>query len=176
MLQRRNVGDARESRLVDGALQSDERAKTLVQRLLSFARRQPLESRAVDLAILVDGMRDLIASSVGTGIQLRIESQDDLPPALADPNQVELALLNLCVNARDAMPRGGVLTITIDRATIGPRSRPRLTPGLYLRMSVVDTGVGMDEATLARAIEPFFSTKEAGRGTGLGLSMVHGFV
>jgi CheY-like chemotaxis protein len=138
--------------------------------------RQSLETRAVDLAMLVDGMRDLIASSVGPGIELRMDRPDGLPAALADPNQVELALLNLCVNARDAMPNGGVLTVAVERATLGPRSNPRLTPGLYLRLSVIDTNAGMDEATLARSVEPFFSTKEQGKGTGLGLSMVHGFM
>jgi signal transduction histidine kinase/ActR/RegA family two-component response regulator len=176
MLQRRSGGDERAKRLVGGALQSAERAKTLVQRLLSFARRQSLEAQAVDLALLVDGMHDLIASSVGPGIQLRIEPCDNLPAAHADPNQVELALLNLCINARDAMPGGGVLTIALERATFGPRNRLRLTPGLYVRIGVIDTGMGMDEATLARSVEPFFSTKEAGKGTGLGLSMVHGLM
>jgi CheY-like chemotaxis protein len=121
-------------------------------------------------------MRDLIASSVGPGIELRIERRDDLPPALADPNQLELAILNLCVNARDAMPDGGTLTLVAERATIGPRSSPKLTPGLYLRLSVIDTGTGMDGATLRRALDPFFSTKEQGKGTGLGLSMVSGYM
>src|SRR5207237_3481820 len=86
----------------------------------------------------------------------------------------ELPILNLCVNARDAMPNGGALTIISEEIAIGPGSEPRLTPGLYLRLSVIDSGTGMDAATLARAVEPFFSTKETGRGTGLGLSMVHG--
>jgi PAS domain S-box-containing protein len=176
MLQRRYGADQRATRLVGGALQSAERAKTLVQRLLSFARRQSLETRAVDLAMLVDGMRDLIASSVGSSIEVHIDHPDGLPAALADPNQVELALLNLCVNARDAMPNGGVLTIAVERAALGPSTAPRLKPGLYLRLSVIDTGAGMDAATLARSVEPFFSTKEQGKGTGLGLSTVHGFM
>ncbi len=177
ILQRRHAeGDPRAARLIDGALQSAERAKTLVQRLLGFARQQSLETRAVDLAALLDGMRDLIASSVGPGIELRIERRDDLPPALVDPNQLELAILNLCVNARDAMPNGGTLTVVAERATIGPRSSPKLTPGLYLRLSVIDTGIGMDETILRRAVDPFFSTKEQGKGTGLGLSMVSGLM
>jgi PAS domain S-box-containing protein len=174
LLQRKVDLDSRSARLIGNALQSAERAKTLVQRLLGFARRQTLQTRAVDLGPLIEGMRDLVASSVGSTIEIRIRSEPDLPPALADPNQLELAILNLCVNARDAMPEGGVLTIVAEQAAIGPRSEPKLTPGLYVRLSVIDTGTGMDQDTLARAVEPFFSTKETGRGTGLGLSMVHG--
>jgi signal transduction histidine kinase len=167
-------GDARAARIIGGALQSSERAKTLVQRLLGFARRQTLQTQPVDLGALLDGMRDLVASSIGPTIELHIRADADLPPALADPNQLELALLNLCVNARDAMPGGGVLTIAAEQAVVGPRSEPKLAPGLYLRLSVIDTGAGMSAETLARAVEPFFSTKDTGRGTGLGLSMVHG--
>ncbi|MFO1062001.1 MAG: PAS domain-containing protein [Dongiaceae bacterium] len=167
--------DSRAARLIGGALQSAERAKTLVERLLGFARRQVLETRAIDVAALVEGMRDLIASSIGTAIALRIEPAAALPPALADANQLELAILNLCVNARDAMPGGGALRIEIAPVALGPGSPVALPAGSYVRLSVVDNGVGMGEATLARAIEPFFSTKQVGRGTGLGLSMVHGF-
>ncbi|ATY34816.1 hybrid sensor histidine kinase/response regulator [Sphingomonas psychrotolerans] len=175
MLQRKyGESDARSSRLIDNALQSAERAKTLVQRLLGFARRQTLETKAVDLGGLIDGMRDLIASSIGPEIDLRIRHGADLPAAVADPNQLELAVLNLCVNARDAMSGNGTLTIVVDQLAFGPGSQPRLTPGLYVRLSVIDTGCGMDADTLARAVEPFYSTKETGRGTGLGLSMVHG--
>ncbi|HEV2623031.1 MAG TPA: response regulator [Frateuria sp.] len=165
--------DARAGRLIDGALQSAERAKILVQRLLGFARRQTLETQAVDMVALLDGMRDLIKSSVGATIELHAEYPASLPHALADPNQLELALLNLCVNARDAMPRGGALTITADVVAPG-RAQPELPRRDYVRVCVADTGTGMDQSTLARAIEPFFSTKETGRGTGLGLSMVHG--
>jgi signal transduction histidine kinase/ActR/RegA family two-component response regulator len=175
MLQRKyGESDARSARLIDNALQSAERAKTLVQRLLGFARRQTLETKAVDLGGLIDGMRDLIASSLGPEIDLHIRHAADLPAAVADPNQLELAVLNLCVNARDAMSGNGTLTIVVDQLTFGPGSQPRLTPGLYVRLSVIDTGCGMDAETLARAVEPFYSTKETGRGTGLGLSMVHG--
>ena len=175
LLQRRTgAADARTDRWISNALESGERAKTLVQRLLGFARRQELQSTAVDIAALVGGMRDLIASSVGSTIELKLLCAADLPPALADPNQLELAILNLCVNARDAMPEGGELTIAAENVLLGPGSEPRLPPGLYVRLSVIDTGEGMDSATLARAVEPFFSTKETGRGTGLGLSMVHG--
>lgn len=174
LYRRRANDDARTARLLGGALQSAERAKTLVQRLLGFARRQVLQNRPVDLFALVASMRDLIESSVGRGIEVRIAPAEDLPPAMADPNQLELAILNLCVNARDAMPGGGMLTISIDRADYAGEAPGRLPPGAYLRLSVIDTGTGMDEETLARAIEPFYSTKEVGKGTGLGLSMVHG--
>jgi len=174
LLGRRYGDEPRSARLIDGALQSAERAKTLVQRLLQFARRQPLETHPVDTAALVEGMRDLIASSIGGMIELEVTAPDDLAPALADANQLELAVLNLCVNARDAMPEGGSLTVSVGQVSLGPRSTPALAEGSYVRLSVIDTGSGMDEATLARAIEPFYSTKERGKGTGLGLSMVHG--
>ncbi len=98
----------------------------------------------------------------------------DLPSALVDPNQLELAILNLAVNARDAMAEGGPLTILAEEVAIGPRSSPKLKPGLYIKLSVIDAGCGMDSETIGRAVEPFYSTKEFGRGTGLGLSMVHG--
>jgi PAS domain S-box-containing protein len=174
LLKRRGLGGDREQRLIDGGLQSAERAKTLVQRLLAFARRQPLKSGAVDVASLVAGMADLIASTSGPQVRLVVNVAEELPAALADPNQLEMAILNLSVNARDAMPNGGTLTISAAPDAVGASHRSQLKPGDYLRLSVADTGVGMDEATLARAIEPFFSTKGIGKGTGLGLSMVHG--
>jgi PAS domain S-box-containing protein len=174
MLQRHKVGSEREQRLIDGALQSAERAKMLVQRLLAFARRQPLQARAVDVAGLVRGMGHLIASTTGPQIKVVVEAPNSLPNAMADPNQLEMALLNLSVNARDAMVNGGTLRITASCETLGPVRVSDLPPGDYIRLSVADTGSGMDDATMARAIEPFFSTKGVGKGTGLGLSMVHG--
>ena len=174
MLQRRGLGGEREQRLIEGALQSADRAKTLVQRLLSFARRQPLQSVSVDVASLVTGMADLIASTTGPQIEIVFDVALDLPAATADPNQLEMAILNLCVNARDAMTSGGTLRISAAAESIEPGHRTALEPGPYIRLSVADTGAGMDDATAARAIEPFFSTKGVGKGTGLGLSMVHG--
>jgi CheY-like chemotaxis protein len=160
--------------LIDGAIQSAERAKALVQRLLAFARRQPLRAVAVDVAQLVSGMADLIASTTGPQIKVVVDVDRDLPLAKADPNQLEMAVLNLAVNARDAMPEGGTLRISAEAATVGRQHRSGLKPGRYLQLSVADTGIGMDETTLSRAVEPFFSTKGVGKGTGLGLSMVHG--
>lgn len=174
MLQRKSVGGEREQRLIGGALQSAERAKTLVQRLLAFARRQPLQSRAVDVGALVSGMTDLVASTSGPQTRVTVDVADDLPAAMADQNQLEMALLNLSVNARDAMPEGGRLSITAQAVDVLSGHASGLNPGRYVRLSVADTGVGMDAETLRRAIEPFYSTKGVGKGTGLGLSMVHG--
>ena len=174
LLQRRGVGGEREQRLIDGALQSAERARVLVQRLLAFARRQPLQAVSVDVRELVQGMADLIASTTGPQIKVVVDVKSDLPGAVADPNQLEMALLNLAVNARDAMPEGGTLRISAVSADVGPDHVANLSPGSYVRLSVADTGIGMDAETLKRAIEPFYSTKGVGKGTGLGLSMAHG--
>jgi len=174
MLQRRGVGTEREQALIEGALVASERARTLVERLLAFARRQPLRPKSVDIAKLVEGIFDLLSSSIGPRIHIDVRIAPDLPPAMADANQIEMALLNLCVNARDAMPDGGTLTIaaSLDEASKGHRAKA--APGAYILLSVTDTGTGMDAATLQHAFDPFFSTKEVGKGTGLGLSMVHG--
>jgi len=170
----RGIGTPREQRLMEGALESAERAKTLVQRLLAFARRQPLQATAVDLPKLVGGLADLIGSTLGPRIEMRLEIAPDLPPARADANQLEMALLNLAVNARDAMAEGGTLTVSATRDSVQSPHPSGLKVGHYVRLAVEDTGTGMDDATLTRAVEPFFSTKGIGRGTGLGLSMVHG--
>jgi PAS domain S-box-containing protein len=174
LLHRKALGGAREQRLVEGALQSAERAKTLVQRLLAFARRQPLQPGPVDLPELVRGMVELVASTSGPQIRIETRMDSPLPYARADANQLEMAILNLAVNARDAMAGGGVLTIAASAEAVAAGEVAGLAAGRYVRLAVADTGIGMDEATLARAVEPFFSTKGVGRGTGLGLSMVHG--
>lgn len=174
MLQRRKLGGEREQRLIGGAAQSAERAKVLVQRLLAFARRQPLQPVAVDVSALVRNMADLVASTTGPQINVVLDVDDALPAAKADPNQLEMALLNLAVNARDAMPNGGTLRISASAGNGNSGQDAHLRPGRYVRLSVADTGIGMDELTLARAVDPFFSTKGVGKGTGLGLSMVHG--
>jgi len=155
------------------AMDAAERAKLLVERLLAFARRQPLTPQPVDLQNMVAGMRDLLTSSLGPRITLKLDIAPGLPAAHADRHQLEMALLNLAVNARDAMPDGGDLTLSARPGSWlnPPRNLPH---GDFLCISMSDNGVGMDEATLSKAIEPFFSTKGAGHGTGLGLSMVHG--
>lgn len=168
--------DPRAARLLRNALKASDRARILVQRLLGFARRQTLQTRPVDIGRLVRGMHDLIASSVGPTIEIEIEAEDDQPLAMVDPNQLELAILNLTVNGRDAMPDGGTLTIGIAPCAVPRRASDGSgpPPGNYICLTVTDTGSGMSAETLARAVEPFFSTKDVGRGTGLGLSMVHG--
>jgi signal transduction histidine kinase/CheY-like chemotaxis protein len=174
LLQRKGLGGERERRLIEGAMQSAERARLLVQRLLAFARRQPLQPSAVDIGVLVSGMADLIGSTMGPQIRVSVDLAPDLPAAHADAHQLEMALLNLSVNARDAIEDNGVLRITASPVLLKPGEAADLNPGRYIRLSVSDTGSGMDEATIARAVEPFFSTKGVGKGTGLGLSMVHG--
>lgn len=173
-LQRRSLGGDREQRLIAGAMQSAERAKTLVQRLLAFARRQPLQAKPVHVGDLIHGMRELIASTCGPQVKVSIEIGQNLPAARVDQIQLEMALLNLAVNARDAMPDGGALRITADAHQVDAGHRANLNSGRYIRISVADSGVGMDESVKTRAVEPFFSTKGIGKGTGLGLSMAHG--
>lgn len=175
LLQRRKVGGEREQRLIDGALQSAERARTLVQRLLAFARRQPLKPEATDTSALLSGMSELVATTVGPRIAFDLDIAADLPLALADANQVEMAILNLTVNAKDAMPNGGQLVLSARLQSPGT-NHPGLAEGNYVVIAVADTGTGMSEDTRLRAIEPFFSTKGVGKGTGLGLSMAHGLV
>ena len=176
MMQDRVSGEARANRLVSGALQSAERAKILVQRLLAFARRQDLETRAIDLAKLIAGMRDLIDRSIGPTIVVEIALNDTLGSISADANQLELALLNLVVNSRDAMPSGGTLRFAARQENLGPGNALQLAPGSYICLTVGDTGTGMDAETLRRCIEPFYTSKGIGEGTGLGLSMVHGMM
>lgn len=176
LLRRSQSTSEREQRWIGAALESAERARTLVQRLLAFARRQPLRPGPVDLAMLINGMSDLIASTSGPQIRLAVDMAAGLPRALADANQLEMAILNLAVNARDAMPNGGRLTLSAKAETLEAGHRSELPPGHYVKLCVADTGAGMDEETMARAIEPFFSTKGIGKGTGLGLSMVHGLI
>ena len=161
-------------RFIDGAMQGAQRGAALTQRLLAFARRQDLQPQSVNVVELVQGMKDLLTRSIGPMIELRLEAAQEIPPAQVDPNQLELALLNLAVNARDAMPGGGTLTLSLDKSEHGRSPDERMAPGTYVVLRVSDTGAGMDDATLSRATEPFFSTKGIGKGTGLGLAMVHG--
>jgi CheY-like chemotaxis protein/two-component sensor histidine kinase len=142
--------------------------------LLAFARRQPLQSTPTDIGALVKGLAGLIGSTVGARVLLTMDVADNLPPAKSDPNQLEMAILNLCSNARDAMDGIGHIRISVTAETVEMDGAVDLKPGNYVRLRIADTGRGMDEATRARAIEPFFSTKGVGKGTGLGLSMAHG--
>ena len=174
LLRKRLPDDPRLQRLVDGALQGAERGASLTQRLLAFARQQDLRAVPVDLSGLVQGMGNLLERSLGPRVALRLDLPEGLPPARIDANQLELAILNLAINARDAMPDGGSIEIKVAKHQV--QNDAVLKPGTYLKLSVIDTGAGMTPDILKRAIEPFFSSKPLGKGTGLGLSMVHGLV
>lgn len=174
LLRKRLPDDPRSARLIETAMKGAERGAALTQRMLSFARRQELEPEAVEVPRLVAEMTDLLQRSIGPSVAIEIDFAPDLPPAHVDANQLELALVNLAVNARDAMPDGGVLRISAAEAEIDLGTAIGLKVGRYVRLAVTDTGIGMDAATLERAMEPFFTTKGLGKGTGLGLSMVHG--
>ncbi|WP_066824460.1 hybrid sensor histidine kinase/response regulator [Sphingomonas mali] len=174
LLERRVSRDASTQRLIDNARQGAERGAALTQRMLAFARRQELNPEPVDVPELVRGMNDLLQRTLGPSHPIGLQFPLSLPWVLADANQLEMALLNLAVNARDAMPDGGAISITASEATVEDRAIEGLAPGRYVKLAVIDTGTGMDAATLARATEPFFTTKGVGKGTGLGLSMIHG--
>ncbi|HEX4240662.1 MAG TPA: response regulator [Steroidobacteraceae bacterium] len=175
LLEKRLPADPRSHRLLQNAQQGAQRGAALTQRLLAFSRRQELKPEAVDVPHLVRGMKELLERALGHGAQLRMQFPERLAPALVDANQLELALLNMALNARDAMPNGGTVTIaaskepragdggTIDETSLG-----------FVRITIADDGIGMDADTVAKAAEPFFTTKGPGKGTGLGLSMVHG--
>lgn len=173
-LLRKQVTDERQLSLIGNALQGASRGITLTQRMLAFARKQELQPKPVGVAPLVAGMMDLLSRSLGPTIAVETDFPDDLKAAFADPNQLELAILNLAVNARDAMPAGGKIEISAENAVVSEENRGTLSPGNYVRIVVADNGTGMDGKTLTRALEPFFTTKGAGKGTGLGLSMVLG--
>jgi signal transduction histidine kinase len=176
LVRKRMPDDPRLLRLVDGAIQGAERGAALTKRMLTFARRQELRPEIVEVDKLIDGMIEMLQRSLGPAIRIATEFGADLAPTRVDPNQLELALLNLAVNARDAMPQGGSLHLTARRERVETARVPGLGPGDYVCLGVGDSGCGMDDATLSRATEPFFTTKGPGRGTGLGLSMVEGFV
>ena len=164
------------TRLIDGAIKAAERGANLTKRMLAFARRQELKPEIVDVPNLVGGMVDMLRHSLGPEIEIVTEFRREALTTRVDPNQLELALLNLALNARDAMASGGRLVIAARRATVAAGEVPGLAAGEYICISECDNGTGMDEGTIARATEPFFTTKGAGAGTGLGLSMVDGLV
>ncbi len=166
-------------RFMDGASTSAFRAAALTQRLLAFSRRQLLHTRACDVNALVASMDDMLRRSLGEQVRLEIRLDAGLWPALADANQFENAILNLAINARDAMPGGGWLSITTTNAIVSetdPARRENELPGSYVVVTVSDSGSGMTPDVVAKVFEPFFTTKAIGQGTGLGLSMIYGFV
>ena len=174
ILRKRLPNDPRLLALLDNAVQGAKRGSSLTQRMLAFARRQELKHEAVDLAHLVNNMLELLERSLGPTINIETRFPLEVMRVRTDANQLETALLNLAINSRDAMPNGGTITISLAKHTIAGGHPTSLPPGPYACLVVADTGQGMDEATLARATEPFFTTKGIGKGTGLGLSMVDG--
>ncbi len=177
-LRRAQAPDPRLQRALANALKGAERAAALTQRLLAFSRRQPLAPKALDADRLVTGMSDMVQRALGETVKLEVVTSPGLWRVEADPNQLESAILNLSVNARDAMPNGGTLTIETTNARLDEAysaDHAEVAPGQYVVIAVTDTGCGMSKDTVARVFEPFFTTKEVGKGTGLGLSMVYGF-
>ncbi|MDP3870040.1 PAS domain-containing sensor histidine kinase [Phenylobacterium sp.] len=174
LVRKRLPHDPRITPLIDNAMQGAQRGAALTQRMLAFARKQDLKLDPVDVPTLVRGMTGLLQRSLGPAMRIETQFPRGLALVLTDPNQLENALLNLAVNARDAMPDGGAIRIEARPETLGEAAEIGLPPGDYVRLTISDTGHGMDAAILARATEPFFTTKGIGKGTGLGLSMVHG--
>jgi PAS domain S-box-containing protein len=170
----RNLPPGSDRRFAEHAARAAERGARLTQQLLAFARRQQMTLQLLDLNALVVDMQDLLMRTLGAQITVETELAPDLWPAIADPNQVELVVLNLAINARDAMPDGGPLRISTANLPAGDRLLPSELSGDYVMLAVTDVGLGMSEAVQARAFEPFFTTKEVGKGSGLGLSMVYG--
>ena len=170
---RARASDAKLVRLAENAFMAAERGSKLTAQLLAFSRTQKLATQPVDVNALIVGMSDLLNQSLGPVVRLNIQLTHELPHALADPNQLELAILNLAINARDAMHEGGEILIATSSVTID-EPEDECLPGSYLNIAVVDTGMGMTPDILSRAFDPFFTTKPAGKGTGLGLSQVYG--
>jgi PAS domain S-box-containing protein len=180
LIEGRNDDAQRVRRLARMIAEAARRGASVTRRLLAFSRRADLRAEAVDVPALLEDMREILSHTLGAGIEVRLQAPASLPPLLADKGQLETVLVNLAANARDAMGGAGAITLSVivedvPRRIRGPAHPATLKPGTYLRLSVADTGVGMDQATLARAAEPFFTTKPLGKGTGLGLAMARGF-
>ncbi|WP_354073376.1 PAS domain S-box protein [Brevundimonas sp. 1080] len=173
LLRKRLPYDPRTTPLLENAIQGAERGAILTQRMLAFARKQDLKLEPVDVPLLVKGMGEFIRRSIGPNIDVRMRFADVALQAQTDPHQLETALLNLVVNARDALPSGGKITIAADQVTV-EKDEGQRRAGRFVRLRVSDNGTGMPPETAAKAIEPFFTTKGVGKGTGLGLSMVQG--
>ena len=174
LVRKGTVADPRLQALTSNALQAAQRGAVLTQRMLAFSRRQELAAEPTDVRALIVGMSELLQRTLGSAIEVTTHFPMALGTVMVDRNQLEMALLNLAVNARDAMLAGGALTIAVRQETLMPANPHGLKPGKYVGIQVIDKGDGMDEATLARATEPFYTTKGVGKGTGLGLSMVQG--
>ena len=170
------AGDARLSRLMTNATQAAQRGAALTKRLLTFSHRRDLQARVVDVNAVIRGMDDLLGRSLGGFVQVERALDDDVWPARVDPDQLELAILNLCINGRDAMPEGGVVALSTRNEVVRASADPNLKPGDYAVIAIRDTGTGIPPEILGRVFEPFFTTKGVGQGTGLGLAMVFGLV
>ena len=166
--------DPRARALLENAVEGAKRGVSLTQRMLAFARRQDLQQEAVDLTALIYGMSEFLNQIVSKNIEIDTRLPRSLPAVLTDPSLLETALLNLIANAWDAMPNGGAIRISARPVEVSPIDANDLSPGSYVCLVVEDEGEGMDEATLAKVTEPFFTTKGVGQGTGLGLPMVDG--
>jgi PAS domain S-box-containing protein len=179
LVQERVRGDAKLSEMIDYALRASERGASLTKRLLAYSRQQPLAPKPVDIAILIAGMTDLLRRALGETIEVKTHMAGGLWATRIDPNELEHAVLNLAVNARDAMPNGGILSIEAENTHLDAayaEHNIEVKPGPYVMIAITDSGAGMDKEVIGHVFEPFFTTKPVGQGSGLGLSMVYGFV
>ncbi|HEX6217347.1 MAG TPA: ATP-binding protein, partial [Vicinamibacterales bacterium] len=165
---------------VDEILHAADRAASLTRQLLAFSRKQVLQPVQLDINEVIDAVARMARRLIGTDVQLKLQLNKAVAKVLADPAQIEQVLLNLIVNARDAMPNGGMITVQTTNVRLDAEapqvSQAGIAPGPFVMLAVSDNGIGMDQATQARIFEPFFTTKETGRGTGLGLSTVYGII
>jgi CheY-like chemotaxis protein len=179
LVQERVKGEPKLAEMIDYALRASERGASLTKRLLAYSRQQPLAPKPVDIAVLIAGMTDLLRRALGETIEVRTHMAPALWPSRIDPNELEHAMLNLAVNARDAMPSGGSLSIEAENTHLDAayaENNLEVKPGAYVMIAITDTGAGMSKDVIDHVFEPFFTTKPVGQGSGLGLSMVYGFV